>query len=69
MDKASGLRYFGHASWGMGHDLAVFCGLLHLEKLPQRPHVVLELGCLCLAGFVDRFDNRIFPHGSALKFF
>jgi hypothetical protein len=32
-------------SWGTGHHHAVFCGLLRLEKLPQRLHVILEFGC------------------------
>src|SRR2546427_2715522 len=67
--NASSLRYFGRASWGTGHDLAVFCGLLRLEKLPQRLHVILELGRLCLADFVDFFDNGVLPHGLALQFF
>jgi hypothetical protein len=69
LDNANGVRPFGHASWGAGHDLAAFCGLLRLEKLPQRLYVIFELGRKCLADFVDFFDNGILPHGLALKFF
>src|SRR5207249_12189273 len=43
--------------------------LLRLEKLPQRLHVILELGRECLTDFVDFFDNGVLPHGLALKFF
>src|SRR6266511_1942174 len=56
-DNTSGLRYLRHASWGAAHDLAVFCDLLCLEKLPQLLHVILEFGGKRLADFVDFFDN------------
>jgi len=43
--------------------------LLCLEKLPQRLHVILELGRECLTDFVDFFNNGVLPHGLAFKFF
>ena len=59
----------GHASWGMGHHLAVLCLLLCLEKLPQCLNVILELGRQCLTNFVDFFDNGVVPHTLTFEFF
>ena len=59
----------GHASWGTGYHLAMLRLLLRLEKLPQRLHVILELGRQGLTDFVDFFDNGVVPHGLALKLF